>query len=688
MYSWLTSHKKTTLVVVAIALLVALVWFVGGNQFYTSKQKFSPPAVAKDYQLQDDSLIDVPEFQRSPAAPPYNPLKNVYWGDTHVHTQESFDANLLGTLTTIEDAYRFAQGEKLLSPGGETMQLSRPLDFVAITDHAESFGMNSRCNDSGLNLIEKATCYLVNTPNVLGFAVLRGSAVSKGIQIGETVPAGEYQPTARTRPRYESFPLCRFGSGSPETCYADSNTDWARYKALADQYNQPGVLTTFPAYEFSPVMESGGAEHRNVLFNGENLPDHAISSLDVDNAIELWKGLEQSCGDKSDCDFLTIPHNMNKGWGIFYSRWTMDGKPYQAEDWQLRQKREPIAEVYQIKGSSECALGLGATDEECGFSQVMEPCKEGETKGCAFNTSFARQGLKVGLQLERELGFNPMRFGMIGSTDTHNGNPGDAEEWDFVDKAGAATSPAIRRLTLVRGDKPYDNNLKFHTSGGLAAVWAEENTRDGIFAAMQRREVYATSGSRINLRFFAGWGFDESITNSVDAIAAATAGGVPMGGVLTPDESEQKSAQKSEQGSPTFFVWAGADPLDAPLQRIQLIKGWIDDNGKTHEVVRDIACSDGLQVDPQTQRCPDNGANVDTTTCKFERTTGAPQLLATWKDPEFDASQSAFYYTRVIQNPSCRWSTYDAIRLGIEPSTEVPATIRERAWSSPIWYTP
>jgi Protein of unknown function (DUF3604) len=696
MYKWITIRKVIIFAVLVIALILISLWFAGGKQFYTSKKKFSAEAVAKDYALQDDSLIDVPAFQPSPEQP-YNPLKNVYWGDTHVHTKESFDSTLMGTRATIEDAYRFARGEKLLSPGGETMQLSRALDFVAITDHAESFGMDSRCNDSDLNLIEEAACYLMNTPNVLGFALLRAAAVSESTQIGETVPTGEYQPMARSRPRYEDFILCQLGS-SPEACYANSNKDWARYKALADQYNEPGVLTVFPGYEFSPVMEIGGVEHRNVLFNGENLPDHAISSFDVDNAIELWKGLEEVCDNDMGCDFMTIPHNMNKGWGLFYSRWTIDGKPYKAEDWELRQRRESLAEIYQVKGSSECALGLGATDEECGFSQVMEPCKEGETKGCAFNTSFARQGLKVGLELEQELGFNPMRFGMIGSTDTHNSNPGDAEEWDFVDKAGAATSPAIRRLTLVRGDKPYDNNLKFHTSGGLAAVWAEENTRDSIFGAMKRREAYATSGPRISLRFFAGWGFDESIANSVDAIAEATSGGVPMGGVLKregmtggvlkPDESAQKSEQKLEQGSPTFFVWAGADPMDAPLQRIQLIKGWVDDNGKTHETVRDIACSDGLQVDPQTQRCPDNGAGVDITTCKFERTTGAPQLLATWKDPEFDAAQSAFYYTRVIQNPSCRWSTYDAIRLGIEPSTEVPATIRERAWSSPIWYTP
>jgi uncharacterized protein DUF3604 len=513
------------------------------------------------------------------------------------------------------------------------------------------------------------------------FLLLRAAAVKPGTQIGETVPAGEYQPMARVGASYEDFPLCGLGSGTPEECIASSKQAWARYQALADQYYEPGVLTTIPAYEFSPPMEARGSEHRNVLFNGSNLPEYAISSFDASNAIELWQGLEKTCDRDNDCDFITIPHNMNKGWGIFYSRWTLDGKPFEADDWQLRRKREPIAEIYQVKGASECALGVGATDEECAFSQVLEPCKEGETLGCAFSTSFARQGLKVGLQLERELGFNPMRFGMIGSTDTHNGNSGDAEEWDFVDKQGAVGSPAIRRLTNKRGDEPYMTTLKFHTSGGMAAVWAEENTRDGIFSAMQRREVYATSGPRIALRFFAGWGFDEGIANAVDAIPVATAGGVPMGGLLAPDEGGQ--------GSPTFFVWAGADPLDAPLQRIQLIKGWIDDKGETHETVRDIACSDGLQVDPQTQRCPDNGASVDTSTCKFERSTGAAQLVATWQDPEFDPSQAAFYYTRVIQNPSCRWSTYDAIRLGIEPgSLNAPATIRERAWSSPIWFDP
>ena len=292
-----------------------------------------------------------------------------------------------------------------------------------------------------------------------------------------------------------------------------------------------------------------------------------------------------------------------------------------------------------------------------------------------------RQGLKVGLELDRELGFNPLAFGMIGSTDTHNGNPGDTEEWDFVGAAGLPTSPAIRRLRDPANSdgqrKPYQSMLQFNTAGGLAAVWAEENTRDAIFAAMKRREVYATSGPRIALRFFAGWGFDESIASAADPIAVATAGGVPMGGELRPAALETES--------PTFFIAAQGDWMSAPLQRIQMIKGWIDADGKTHEKVQDIACADGLVVDPATLRCPDNRASVDMNTCMPEDGPGAMELTATWRDPDYDRSQSAFYYVRVLQNPTCRWSTYDALRVGSEPDPRVHATLRERAWSSPIW---
>jgi hypothetical protein len=671
--------KKILLGLVAlIVLALALGWWNVGRPMLETYRWTAPSTAPEDYAQQDDSRVRIPA-QRAQEPPPYDPLKNVYWGDVHVHTVESFDAALFGTTATVEDAYRFAKGEKLRSPGGELMQLSRPLDFVAITDHAESFGMRTRCGDDDLSLVESMNCWVMETPNVAVFQFIRSSGQGGAKQdAADATPAGVYRNRSRTPPDRSALPICTRGEGGIERCVRDSRLDWARYIDLADQFNEPGVLTAFAAYEYSPVLPDAGKHHRNVIFNGGDLPEHAISSLDVGSAIDLWRGLEETC--TGDCDFLTIPHNMNKGWGLFYSRHTWDGRTYEPDDWRLRMRRERLGEMYQVKGSSECALGVGATDEECAFSQILKPCEEGQETGCAFQSAFARQGLKIGLQLDRELGFNPFAFGMVAATDTHNSNPGDVEEWDFPGKAGAVSSPALRRLRDRPDQKPYQSVLQFHTSGGLAGVWAEENTRDAIFSGMQRREAYATSGPRITLRFFAGWGFDEAITEDRHPVAIATAGGIPMGGVLHPSGDQA--------GSPTFFVWAGADLLSARLQRVQVIKGWIDADGETHEKVQDVVCADGLAIDATTMRCPDNGASVDTTSCETLGDAGAGELMAAWRDPDYDASQGAFYYVRAIQNPTCRWSTYDAIRLGADPDPRVPATIRERAWSSPIWIDP
>ncbi|MFT4517771.1 MAG: hypothetical protein ACI9JM_000148 [Halioglobus sp.] len=667
--------KKLLLALLALILIALIVvWFKGGDELYALHLGTSPSTAPDDYALQDDSRVTIPA-QEAHIGQPFNPLKNVYWGDLHVHTVESFDAVLFGNTLTIEDAYRFAKGGSMRNNGGELMQLSRPLDFVALTDHAESFGLRTRCGDEGLSWQEKFHCGLMEKPNIVTFLLLLAISDDSTRVPGEPVEAGTYRNTPRIPPALADFPICKLDESDPQRCNVDSDRDWARYKALADEYNEPGVLTAFSAYEYSPPMPYSGKHHRNVIFRGSELPEHATSYFDVGNAIDLWRTLESDCS--GNCDFLTIPHNMNKGWGLFYSPNTWDGKTYDEEGWRLRERREPLAEIYQVKGASECALGVGSTDEECGFSQVLPPCEKGQEGGCAFATSFARQGLKIGLKMDEEMGFNPLAFGFIGSTDTHNASPGDAEEWDFVGKVAAASSPAIRRITEWPNRAPYESTLQFHTSGGLAAVWAEENTRDAIFAGMQRREAYATSGPRMALRFFAGWGFDEQIIKDVDAVAKATAGGVPMGAVLnTPVDETQ---------SPTFFVWASADLQSAPLQRIQVVKGWVDAQGETHEAVRDVVCSDNLTVDPTTGRCPDNGAGVDLSNCTTIGDTGAAQLMAAWQDTNYDPSQKAFYYVRALQNPSCRWSTYDSLRLGIEPPGHVPATIRERAWSSPIW---
>jgi len=670
--------KKILFGFAALVLLVALVvgWTVV-RPIYQLAQQITPSTAPEDLAKQDDTRVQLPE-PLSLEPQPYDALKNVYWGELHVHTTESLDAVLFGTTATPEDAYRFARGEPLESPGGELMQLSRPLDFVAITDHAEGFGLRTRCDEPDLTIFERVNCWVMKTPGFTTAIFLASRQSRMAAEPGPAQPAGVYRNRARTPRRMDGIPICSRGEGGPERCEQDSNSDWARYIELADRHNEPGVFTTFAAYEFSPVLEGAGKHHRNVIFNGEDLPGHAISSMDVDNAVALWRGLEEAC--TGDCDFLTIPHNMNKGWGLFYSPNTWDGDTYSEDDWRVRMRREPLAEMYQVKGASECALGVGATDEECAFEQVLTPCDPGQESGCAFESSFARQGLQIGMELDRELGFNPLAFGFVAATDGHNANPGDAEEWDFVGKVGAASSPAVRRLRSRPDAEPHNQILTDHGSGGLAAVWAEENTRDAIFAGMKRREAYATSGPRILLRFFAGWGFDRAITEEQDRIEVAATGGVPMGGVLAPGRGQQES--------PTFFVWALADWMSAPLQRIQVVKGWIDAEGETHETVRDVVCADGLEVDPNTLRCPDNGASVDLRSCRPGGESGAKQLMAAWQDPDFDASQGAFYYVRAIQNPTCRWSTYDAIRLGIPPDPSVPATIRERAWSSPIWIDP
>lgn len=673
--------KKIGLGVLVLLLAgIGFVWVKYVMPMQASLDKVTPDTAPRDYALQDESRITLPTPQPAIYQTAPNPEMNLYWGELHLHTSESFDSILFGNTLGIEDAYRFARGEPLTGAGGEVMQLTRPLDFVAITDHSEGFGTKVHCNDLDLSMRERAACWLATRPNPMVFQFFVGRVRGTAAPGDLSKPAGVYQQTSRQPPKPGAFPTCSWGNATPERCYENSRSDWTRYVELADRYNDPGELTTLIAYEFSPGLPDQGKHHRNVIFRSNTVPERAISSLDVPNAIELWRGLEANCGE--GCDFLTIPHNSNKAWGLTYSRFTWNGQQYDNAEWRLRKRREPLAEIFQIKGASECALGVGATDEECAFEQVVDPCEPGETTGCAFQTGFVRQGLSVGLQLDQELGFNPLQVGFVAGTDSHNANPGDVEEWDFRGTSGAVTSPALRRLVPDANrpgtkNKAYRSRIRFHTPGGLAAVWAPENNREAIFDALARRETYATSGPRMAVRFYAGWDTDNSSTEANDPFSTLTDKGVPMGGVLHPNSTQQNS--------PDFFIWALRDPLDAPLQRVQMVKGWINDGGKTKEKVVDIVCSDGLAVDATTGRCPDNGADVDLNTCGFSQESGANELKTVWRDPDYDAEQSAFYYVRVLMNPTCRWSSFDAIRLGREPDPRVPATIRERAWTSPIW---
>jgi hypothetical protein len=641
---------KTLKIVLGLVVTVIAVVAVAVTLWFQEQRKpFTAESLAEDLAKQDDTRVLFPEPVFTPA-----PLDKLYFGELHLHTEQSFDSVLFGNRLTIEDAYRFAQGETITNAGGEPMRLSEPLDFVAITDHAEGFGSRRRCGQQGLSLRERAACWVVETPNMATFTYLRGLGTK-----------------SRGKMSRESSPACR--ESGLAVCLQDAMADWADYQALADRYNQPGKFTVFSAYEYSPPLPGSGKFHRNVIFKGSKLPELAYSAMDANTAIDLWRQLDKSC--RQDCDFLTIPHNMNRAWGLPYARTNRYGTAYTQEDWALRRRSEPLAEIYQIKGASECALGVGATDEECAFEQVFEPCSDGQETGCAFRTGFVREGLKEGLLLQQELGFNPIQVGFIGATDNHNANPGDTEEWDFRGAAGALNSPAIRRQKHDT-ERIHNSYVAARSSGGLAAVWASENTRDGIFDALRRRESYATSGTRIRLRVLASRGADANLQDLVLPAAADYPGTTPMGGVL-PDGEQ----------APAFYIWAEADPRAAPLQRIQMVKGWLQGD-ETRERVLDIVCSDGLQPDPVSARCPDNGASVDLEDCSRSTGSGARTLQTLWRDPDFNAAQAAFYYVRVLENPGCRWSTYDALRLGIEPSEHAPPTIQERAWSSPIWHTP
>ena len=593
---------------------------------------------------QDEEAFFRPDNQ--PFEPqPTNPLNNVYFGDLHIHTNISSDAYLFGNRLDMDTAYRFAKGETGATlRTGEYVEISRPLDFAALTDHAETFGRRQACESPGASDVARAACDQLEVPSLIGFMQLRQRA--------------EQRPPVRPMAVFNDNPKL-------ERSYAAET--WQQVQIAANRHYEPGRFTTFAAYEYSPAMPDRGKNHRNIVFRGNDVPKYAVSSFDAISEIELWRQLEATC--TADCQFLTIPHNMNKTWGLAFAGETIDGVAYSEEDWKLRERNEPLVEMFQIKGSSECSMMFGAGDEECGFEQFLPPCAKGQETSCLPTTSMARDGLRIGLELEDEIGVNPLEFGMVGSTDTHNSNPGDTEEWDYRGATSFASSPAARRMSPDNVTGIRNNN-----PGGLAAVWAPENTREALFDAMKRKEVYATSGTRIVLRMFAGFELPADIAETAD-LTAAYEHGTPMGGRL--------NAISAGGNAVSLFVWATQDPISAPLARIQIVKGWIE-NGESHEAVYDVACG-GSALNPTTAKCAPNGATVDLSDCSWDTTVGASDLKATWTDPDFDSAEDAFYYARVVQNPTCRWTTYDSLRLGLAPLADSHTTVSEMAWGSPVW---
>lgn len=617
--------------------------------------------------------------------------RKAYFGDLHVHTTYSFDGYAFGTLATPYDAYRFAKGEAIANPAGFNMQLPRPLDFYAVTDHGMFLGLVKAAADTSTEFSKNPFSepyHDLNAPENMGSGIL--DVLKRLRTFSSFLPQGVSQILTGELDRDEVLGVVR--------------SAWLDSIDAADEFYEPGKFTTFAAYEYTSSTPDMGNLHRNVVFQGTNkLPREPFSRFHSINPEDLWQWMDdlRSKGVES----LAIPHNSNGSNGQMFKLVDWAGNPLGDDYAQQRIRNEPIVEITQIKGTSETHPILSSRDEFAGF-EIM-PYRVATNALSQVEGSYVREALLNGLALEQQGMTNPYQFGFIGSSDTHSGASQNVES-NFVSKLGLLSGTAAQRGSIpasgMAGELGYQiNRVLAHFGGnaalrvkinggvytggatptfgasGIAAAWAEENTRDSLYAAFRRKEVFATSGPRMQIRLFAGYGLDDSMLTDADGIEQAYEKGVTMGGTLT-------SVAENGQ-APSFLVMASADTESAPLQRLQIVKGWVDADG-THEDVMDVACAGGAAVNQKTNRCPDNGATVDLNDCSINEETGAGQLAALWRDPQFRGDQRAFYYARAIENPTCRWSTWDAIRVGVTPRPDLPRTLQERAWSSPIHYLP
>jgi hypothetical protein len=557
-----------------------------------------------------------------------------------------------------EEAFRFARGEEVTSMGGLRAKLSRPLDWLVISDHAELYGLMPQL--------------LAGDPDILATKqgrrwhdMLKTGDKEKMFNTAMEIVAALQQPD----PPFESAAIVRDA--------------WRDYTALADKYNEPGRFTAVIGYEYT--TRGGFNLHRNVLFRGnaseanQTLP---FSQFDSQNPEDLWMALDDF-EKRTGADVLAIPHNGNLSNGLMFSVETYGGEPLSPELAKLRASLEPVIEATQIKGDGEAHPFLSPDDEFADYETWDKSNLDGTEvkKPEMLQYEYARSALKTGLALEQKLGINPFKFGMIGSTDAHTSLPAVGEDNFFGKHSGVEPEP--HRWEHVVIASPKDPDLTVYgwqqASSGYAAVWATENTREAIFDALVRKEVYATTGSRMWVRFFGGWDFvEEDALNRLPAGIGYTKG-VPMGGDLL-DAPEGKSA-------PTFLVAALKDSYSGNLDRIQIIKGWLDASGETHEKVYDVVWSGDRQPGADG-KLPPVGNTVDVKNATWTNTIGAPELIGVWKDPDFDPGEKAFYYCRVLEIPTPRWTAYEAKRFGVKMDEKVPMTIQERAYTSPIWYTP
>lgn len=589
----------------------------------------------------------------------------VFWGDTHLHTGMSMDAGAFGARLGPEDAYRFARGEEVTSSTGQRVKLSRPLDFLVVADHSDNMGFFPRLYAGDPSMLADAT-------GKKWYDMVRAGGregVKAAVEIIVAFSQNKFPPALASLPGTEAY-----------------RSAWEKALKAAEQYNDPGRFTAFIGYEWT--SNTGGNNlHRVLVYRdgadkaGRTEPYTTLKPHGSDNPRDLWKWM-QNYEDKTGGRVLAIGHNGNLSNGIMFPLVeSFTGKPVDLEYAKTRAKWEPLYEATQIKGDGETHPVLSPNDEFADYETWdqgnldLSVAKKPEM----LQYEYARSALQLGLQLERELGVNPYKFGMIGSTDSHTGLA-TAEEDNFFGKhSGAEPNPKRFEHPMAQvGDKKYEGWSM--VSSGYAGIWATENTREALWDAMMRKETYATTGSRMLVRFFGGWAFTEDDAHNRLPAAVGYFKGVPMGGDL-----REAPAGKA----PTFLVAALKDPLSGNLDRIQIVKGWLDGKGTRHEKVYDVVWGDAEQrrVDANGKLTP-VGNTVNVKNATWTNTIGDPELITVWKDPDFDPKQRAFYYARVLEIPTPRWTAYEAKRFNVQMPKEVPMITQERAYTSPIWYTP
>jgi len=571
-----------------------------------------------------------------------NPLKNVYFGEQHLHTSNSPDAFATGARQTWDEAFRYGRGEEVtLNTIATKNKIKRgtPYDFMAITDHAEYFGVMPG---------------MVDPKNPLS-----KSALAKRLQ--------KQDPSAVQDILHDILT----STGRPELIAPELlEGNWEKYVKVANKYNDPGTFTTLIAFEWTSIP-NGRNMHRNVFFRNDTGPRAPYSSFDSIQPEDLWTYMEVQ--RNAGTETFAIPHNGNVSDGWMFSPNKFLGGPMDARYAARQAANEPLTEIIQTKGSSDTHPAMSPNDEFASFEMFPNLINVGQPSQIKYG--YVRQGLVEGMILENTLGANPYKMGIVSGADSHSGYSNN-EEFNFHGSHGALEDTPQKRLN-PKPDAAGDSPTRLG-SAGATGVWAEENTRGAIFDAMKAKETYGTSGTLIRLRFFGGWGYPKGLVDDEKFVEKAYKGGVPMGQDLP------KKASKA----PTFAVWAMKDPQSGNLDRIQIVKGFINKWGRTDEKIYDVAVSDDRKPDPKTGKLPPVGNTVDVKKATYTNAIGDTQLSAVWTDPDFEAEQKALYYVRVLEIPTPRWSTYDSARNNLPLSDLVPATIQERAWSSPIWYTP